>query len=317
MAAAADVVGRDRELRQGLGTLRKGANLLVTGRAGIGKTALLEALYDTLGDERPCLWVPQGTAKEQAYALAQQTHERVGLQVPEAVIPARFLGQARREGVRWGWIRRSIRRMASRECVAMVAESLAACDEPVLVFMESLELPPTQAEQFTDILEVAQVAASMDDTNRRERIRRILWRFPEQERIELRPLTREASREIAERWLESNPVRFESDRVRAAFLRAIEQDSGGVPTAIMGMLETAAAEPEVTRAKVREFTHEAGVTYIDMTPVVVLGIAVIIAARYIARGVDSAELYVLAGAGMGLAVAIRFFVMPMMSRNSR
>ena len=155
----------------------------------------------------------------------------------------------------------------------------------------------------------------MDSTNRRERIRRLLWRFPEQERIDLRPLSREASRSIAEHWLAENVVRFESPRVRSAFLRAVEQDSGGVPAAIHGMLDTAAAEPEVTRSTVRRFAHEAGVTYVDMTPVVILGVAVVIAARYVARGVESTELYVLAGIGMGLAVAVRFFVMPMMGRR--
>ena len=315
MAESAGIVGRDRELRQAASTLRKGSNLLITGRAGIGKTALLRRLHELMGGERPCLWVPEGTAKEQAYALARQTHEHVGLRVPETLIPARFLGRARREGVHWRWVGRAIRRMPSRDCVQMVADSLEASAQPVLVFMESLELPPSQAEQFAVVLEVAQVAACMDAANRRERIRRLLWRFPEQERIELRPLTREACREIAERWLDEHPVRFESDRVRAAFLRAVEQDSGGVPAAILGMLETAAAEPEVTRATVRQFSHEAGVTYVDMTPVVILGVAVVIAARYVARGVGSAELYVLAGIGMGLAVAIRFFVMPMMGRR--
>lgn len=317
MGATEALVGRDRELQSGLATLRKGANLLITGRAGIGKTALLRALHDTLADERPCFWIPDGTAKEQAYELARQTHESVGLRVPEMLIPRRFLGRARREGVRWHWIERSVRRMPSKECVLMVADSLAANGAEVLVFMESLELPPTQAEQFAAVLEVVQVAACMDSTNRRERIRRLLWQFPDQQRIELRPLTRDASREIAERWLRENPVRFESDRVRSVFLRAVEQDSGGVPAAVMGMLESAANEPEITRAKVREFAHEAGVTYIDMTPVVILGVAGVIAARYIARGVGSTELYVLAGIGIGLAVAVRFFVMPMMGRWQR
>lgn len=232
MATPAAIVGRDRELKRGLATLRKGTNLLITGRAGIGKTALLAALYAALEDERPCLWIPEGTAKEQSYHLAKQAHQRVGLRVPETLIPARFLGRARREGVHWHWIARSIRRMPSRECVAMVADSLATSDAPLLVCMESLELPPSQAEQFAVILEVAQVAAGMDSTNRRERIRRLLWRFPEQERIDLRPLSREASRSIAEQWLDENLVRFESPRVRSAFLRAVEQDSGDLNKAL-------------------------------------------------------------------------------------
>ncbi|WP_200258370.1 AAA family ATPase [Halorhodospira neutriphila] len=309
------LVGRDRELSAARETLGKGANLLVTGAAGIGKSALLRALYRELGEQRPCLWVHEGSAKEQAYELALQAHQQVGLVVPERLIPHRFLGRARREGVHWHWIQRSVRRMPARECVALVADSLARAEPPALVFFESLELPPAQADQLAAVLEAAQVAAAMDRTNRRERIRRLLWRFPERERLELRPLPGEAARAIAERWLAHYPVRFEPPRVRAAFLRAVVQDSGGVPAAIEGMLEQAASEPAVTRAKVRAFAHEAGVRYLDMTPVVVLGVAAIMAARYIARGVGSRELYVLAGVGMGLAVVVRFFVMPLMSRR--
>ena len=315
MEAVTGLVGRDRELSAARATLAKGANLLVTGAAGIGKSAFLGALYAEHRAYRPCLWISDGTARERAFELAQQAHERVGLRVPAELIPGRFLARAQREGVRWRWIERSVRRMPARDCVRMVSRSLAAADEPVLIFLESLELPPSQAEALVVLLDTAQVAAAMDEANRRERIQRILWRFPEQERIELRPLSREAARELAERWLAAYPVRFDAERTRAAFLRAVEQDSGGVPTAIRGMLETAAAEPEVTRATVRDFTHEAGVRYLDMTPVVVLGVAALIAARYIARGAGSTELYVLAGVGMGVAVAIRFFVMPMMGRR--
>ena len=309
------LVGRDRELSTARQALGKGANLLVTGAAGIGKSALLRVLYHELSEQRPCLWIQEGSAKEQAYELALQAHQEVGLVVPERLIPHRYLARARREGIQWAWIQRAVRRMPAKECVALVAESLARVEPPALVFFESLELPPVQADQLAAVLETAQVAAAMDSANRRERIRRLLWHFPERERIELRPLPGEAAREIAERWLAAHPVRFEPPRVRAAFLRAVAQDSGGVPAAIEGMLEQAASEPAVTRAQVRAFGHEAGVRYLDMTPVVVLGVAGIIAARYIARGMGSRELYVLAGIGMGLAVVVRFFIMPLMHRR--
>lgn len=315
MEAVTGLVGRDRELKAAGKTLAKGANLLVLGAAGIGKSAFLRALYNEQVQHRPVLWVSEGTAKEQAFELAWQTHEQVGLRVPAELVPNRYLVRAEQEGVHWRWIERSVRRMTVRNCIAMVKASLEATKEPVLVFVESLELSPSQVEYLVALLEVAQVAACMADTNRRERVRRLLWRFPEQERVQLQPLTREASREIAERWLAAHPVRFESERVRAVFLRVVEQESSGVPAAIRGMLEAAATEKAVTRGMVRGLSHEAGVRYIDMTPVLVLVLGALVAARYIARGTDSMELYVLAGVGLGLAVVVRFFVMPMMSRH--
>jgi len=115
-------------------------------------------------------------------------------------------------------------------------------------------------------------------------------------------------RAIAEQWLASRPVRFESERVRAAFLRAVEQDSGGVPAAIRGMLEAAAAEAMVTRSTVRAFAYQAGVRYLDMTPTLVLGLMAVVAGRYIASGTNSNELYILSGIGIALFIGVRLLM---------
>ena len=304
MDDAVGLVGRDRELGRAETAVGKGSNLLVTGRAGIGKTAFMRTLCGRArATGRACVWVPDGNAKTAVIDLARQVHETVGLRVPEDLIPPRWRVQVRRTGrVDWSRIERSVGRRPCRDNMAMIAGSLRG--HQALVFIESLEVPPSQAEFYALLPDVAQVVAAMDDANRRVRIQRLLWRFPE--RLELRPLEAEASRAIAERWLRAHPLRFESRRVREAFLRAVAQDSGGVPAAIRGMLEKAAAEPEVTLAGVREFTHDAGVRYIDMTPTLIVGFVAVIAGRYIARGLDSMELYVLSGVGIALFLGLRF-----------
>jgi hypothetical protein len=298
-------VGRDHELSLAEAALAKGNNLLVAGRAGIGKSAFLRALCERLAASRVCLWVPEGNVKAVTCDLARQVHERLGLNVPESLVPMRHRMRVRRTGhVRWEWIGRTLGRLPVRESIELVARSLAG--KNALVFIESLEVAPTQAEFFALLLEQAQVAAAMDNTNRRVRIDRLLWRF--RERIELKPLPAAQCRAIAEQWLASRPVRFESERVRAAFLRAVEQDSGGMPAAIRGMLEAAAAETEVTRATVRAFTHKAGVRYLDMTPTLVLGLMAVVAGRYIASGLNNNELYILSGVGIALFLGLRLLM---------
>lgn len=298
-------IGRDRELTLAEAALAKGNNLLVTGRAGIGKSAFLRALYERLARVRVCLWLPEGNVKAVTNDLARQVHELVGLSVPEELVPQRYRMKLRRAGrVEWEWINRAVTRLPARESMELVARSLK--DRDALVFIESLEVPPTQAEFFTVLLDNAQVAAAMDDTNRRVRIERLLWRF--RERLELKPLPAADCRAIAEQWLATRPVRFESDRVREAFLRAVEQDSGGVPAAIRGMLEAASAEAEVTRATVRAFMHRAGVRYMDMTPTLVLGMMLVVAGRYIASGLNNNELYILSGIGIALFLGLRLLM---------
>jgi hypothetical protein len=249
--------------------------------------------------------VPEGNVKAIAYDLARQVHERLGLTVPESLVPMRHRMRARRAGqVRWEWIGRTLGRLPVRESIELVARSLQG--KNALVFIESLEVAPTQAEFFALLLEQAQVAAAMDNTNRRVRIDRLLWRF--RERVELKPLPAAQCRAIAEAWLACRPVRFESERVREAFLRAVEQDSGGVPAAIRGMLEAASAEAEVTRATVRAFMHRAGVRYMDMTPTLVLGMMLVVAGRYIASGLNNNELYILSGIGIALFLGLRLLM---------
>lgn len=298
-------VGRDRELSLAEAALAKGNNLLVAGRAGIGKSAFLRALCERMAASRVCLWVPEGNVKAVTCDLARQVHALLGLNVPEDLVPPRYRMKLRRTGrVEWEWINRAVTRLPARESIELVARSLKGRN--ALVFIESLEVPPTQAEFFGLLLDVAQVAAAMDNTNRRARIERLLWRF--RERVELRPLPAAECRAIAEVWLAARPVRFESERVREAFLRAVGQDSGGVPAAIRGMLEAATAEAEVTRATVRAFMHKAGARYMDMTPTVILGMMLVVAGRYIASGLNNNELYILSGVGIALFLGVRLLL---------
>lgn len=305
MVETTGFVGRDHELMLAVAVLEKGNNLLVTGRAGIGKSAFLRALHDRLRMERMCLWVPAGNVKAVTFDLARQAHAVVGLSVPENLLPLRHRIKARRTGrVEWEWINRALARMPVRESMELLAHSLK--NKNALVFIESLEVPPTQAEFFAQLIEETQVAAAMDDSNRRNRIDRLLWRF--RERIELKPLPASDCRAIANDWLAVRPVRFESERVREAFLRAVEQDSGGVPAAVRGMLEAASSEAEITRSTVRGFAHRAGVRYMDMTPTLVIGVMLVVAGRYIARGLNDNELYVLSGVGVALFLGLRLLL---------
>jgi len=248
-------------------------------------------------EDRLCLWAGDRNAKALLFELVEQTHHRIGLAVPERLLAPRIQAKARRAGsVRWEWVVKPLERATTKDLAAILVDSLR--DRGALVFIESLEVAPTLAELFADPTETCQVAAAMDAKNRRVRIEKLLWQF--QVTIELGPLTQKQARAIAEHWLDESPIRFHSHRVRASFLRHVAQDSGGVPAAIEGMLVAAANDGEVTPAKVRSYAHEAGVTYLDMTPVVILGAVVFMAMRYISRGISETELLVLSGVGSAL-----------------
>ena len=173
-------VGRARESDDALTAIRRGANVLIHGRAGIGKSAFLRHLRNRLeGGDLPVVFVPAGTTKSSLLELARQIHERCGLAVPEALLPPRTLARARREGsLPWNDLVRPLRRLPVSDTVALLENSLRR--QRFLVLLETLEVPPSQAELFAVILDCAQVVACMDDSNRRVRIDRLLWRFQAQ-----------------------------------------------------------------------------------------------------------------------------------------
>ena len=305
MEAVTGLVGRELELSEALAALRAGNSLVVKGRAGIGKTALLRQLHRLLKDELPCFWLADTNAKAAVFDLAEQVHRRLSLQVPERLIPERYRARAHQTGlVEWAWIKRSLSRAPMRETADLLLASLRG--RGAIVFLEALEVAPTQAELYHDLAEVAQLAAAMDEDNRRVRIQRLLWRF--QKTLELKPLTRSQSKALVECWQEHRPIRFSSDRVRQAFVRAVVQDSGGVPAAIAGMLQAAGNDGEVTPASIRAYRHEAGTRYLDMTPALVLLVIGFMAMRYVSRGIGQVELLVMSGVGSALFYGLSIFL---------
>jgi hypothetical protein len=50
------------------------------------------------------------------------------------------------------------------------------------------------------------------------------------------------------------------------------------------------------------------VRYVDFTPVMIVGGAMIVATRYVAMGIGDRSLYIMAGIGAALFLSIRFFM---------
>lgn len=74
------------------------------------------------------------------------------------------------------------------------------------------------------------------------------------------------------------------------------------------MVDDSAKERVVDKRQIREMRHQAGVRYLDFTPVVMVAGAFIIGARYLAIGLGDTELYILAGMAAALFLSLRFFL---------
>ncbi len=306
-------VGRTAEIAQALKTLRIGNSLLIKGPPGIGKRALLHEVRRQLTSERICLWPTLATPKQFVAELAEQVHQALGLTVPERLIPPRFRAEANRTGtIAWRHIQRTLLRQPAQEVILLVLSSLEGRNDVVL-FVESLEVPPSQADMLHQLAEHCQVAAGIEDSNRRNKVMRLLWRF--QLTIELKPLIGSESRALVECRLAVDAIEFESAKVREAFIAQVVREARGIPAALEGMLATAVNEREVTRRSLTGFHHESAITYIDMTPMVLIVVAALMALRYISRGLAVQELMVLAGVGTSLFSLLLFFARRMSSQG--
>jgi len=184
--------------------------------------------------------------------------------------------------------------MASRGAAPLVLAALAGQDD-VTPFGQSLEIPPTQADMLHQLAEQVQIAATVEDSNRRNRIIRLLWRF--QVTLDLKPLVRWEVRDWAALWFAANPLDFESPRAREAFFTAVT-----------------AQDREENRTSFAGYRHDAAITCLDMTPMLVIAVAAFMALRYIGRGAWLQELMVLAGVGSSVFWMEVFFARRMGGR---
>jgi hypothetical protein len=81
------------------------------------------------------------------------------------------------------------------------------------------------------------------------------------------------------------------------------------------MFVTALNERMVTRSSLHQFHHESSITYIDMTPMLLIAAVSLMALRYVSRGVGIQELMVLAGVGTSLFSLMLFFARRMSSQG--
>jgi hypothetical protein len=276
------VIGRESERARLLANVARGRHTLLVGKIGAGKTHLLRAVAAELPE---AVYVPHlQPLRLSLLGLSEilHAHGRLVLAAGAATPPC------------WPECARLLGRVTVRELTAIIVASLRA--HPTVLILDQLEAAtPAMAPVLEACLDAAVVLGATREC--RPGLQKLWWAF---ERLDLPPLTREEAKALL--WASVDRARIPDV---ALFEAIVLEQAAGNPHAIVEMARQVAGEEPVALEAIRALQHGAGLRYLDLTPVLLLIAAGLVATRFVALGLDDRDLYILAGTLGALFFAVR------------
>lgn len=302
MKTITGLIGRDDVVETVAREARKGRHLLLTGPVGIGKSAVLEAVIDRLllRQQRVVIHVSEHQAKGQFLELARGLLES-GLLKPSALELDERLDALDPAALEWVKLKRQVNRISIRDLCAVIIPALHAHPGRVLIAVEDLTaVTPTLVAFWLAILDAAQLIACA--SVKKPNVAKLWWKLAE---IEIPPLAPEHARAIAQTYLQQTGMLVESPPL---FIAHLVQQANGNPQALADVLADSSKERVVDKQRIRAMKHAAGVRYLDFTPVMIVALASVVGARYLAIGTGDTELYIFAGMLAAVVISVRVFI---------
>jgi energy-coupling factor transporter ATP-binding protein EcfA2 len=323
--------GRDELIHEVASEIKKGKHLVLTGAIGVGKSSVLreslkhierrvserrhfnpltESQPLPVEDQRQCrrrqrqqvlVYITEHQAKAQFVQMAKRLLE-TGVLRPSALGLAKKFDTIPTEELDWTELRRTVNRASLRDVSGSIISAIYAYEGKVVIAVDDMtNLTPTQQAFWLAIFEHAQVIACASD--RKHGLRKLWWKMKV---IEVPALKPESAIALVRDYIAKQGMMIESPDLYVAH---VVKQANGNPQAMMDMLSESAKEKRVNKQQIRAMRHAAGVSYLDFTPVMILFGAGIVSTRYLAMGIGDTALYILAGIGAALFLAIRFLFM--------
>lgn len=324
------LVGRDNLVEKAAQEVRKGRHVILTGGVGIGKSSVLDAILERLerrreerapvdsetddppsepNTDRPSqrqrrtqtvIHINDHQPKAQFICIARKLLAAGLLDPLTLELPEQFQDMPP-ELIEWAKIRRHVNRLSMRDLTAAIIPALHDHHGKVIIAVDDLtSVTPTLVAFWLAVFDAAQVigCASVKKAN----LNKLWWKMTE---IAIPPLPPEATREIVQTYITKQGMLIESPGL---FIGHVVKQSGGNPQAIADMLDDSAKERLVDKQRIREMRHAAGVRYFDFTPVMIVALASVVGARYLAIGTGDTELYIFAGMIAAVVISLRVFL---------
>ena len=296
------LIGREDLVEQIAREARKGRHLILTGPVGIGKSVVLEAVIERLllRQNLTVIQVGEHQAKGQFLEMARGLLES-GLLKPSALELDDRLDGVDPAALEWVKIKRQVTRLSIRDLCAVIVPVLHEQRGQVLIAVDDLtQVTPTLVAFWLAVCDAAQIIACA--SARKPNVAKLWWKLAE---IEIPPLSQDSARTLAQTYLQQTGTLVESPPLLIAH---VVQQANGNPQALADLLADASKERLVDKRKIREMRHAAGVRYLDFTPVMIVALASIVGARYLAMGTGDTELYIFAGMLAAVVISVRVFL---------
>ena len=320
------LIGRDALVEKAAQEVRKGRHVILTGKVGVGKSSVLNAILARLErrqSERAPVDVETddpprepNTEPNTGRPSQRQRRTRTVIHIADHQPKAQFICIARKllevglldplalelpEQIPWAKIRRQVSRLSMRDLTAAIIPALHDHHGKVIIAVDDLtSVTPTLVAFWLAVFDAAQVIGCA--SQKKANLNKLWWKMTE---IEIPPLPPEATRQIVETYITRQGMLIESPGL---FVGHVVKQSGGNPQAIADMLDDSSKERLVDKQRIREMRHAAGVRYFDFTPVMIVALASIVGARYLAIGTGDTELYIFAGMVAAVVISLRVFL---------
>jgi replication-associated recombination protein RarA len=284
----AKLTKREKQKKEILQLLSRKQNVFLIGQGGIGKTKLLKDIAAELGPEAYYLesLAPAKSTLKAAYAELGDYHadDLKQMKVSSWTVP---------------------------QLVKAIISELEGQDF-VLILDHLDRITVASSEWLRELAEsdVTILAAARETKEHKELLDRFFWTT---QTVTLQPLSDGELSDIVRECVNdpAAPLEFRDAEAERFFVKTVLNHAKGIPLVAVQMCKKAAGVKSVSMTFVREHLmtpHSASVKYDDLTPLVLIPIALVGALRYLGRGMGNVELYVLAGSLMAAAVVIRLLM---------
>jgi len=286
------MIGREEEQNQLLEKIRKGQHTLLVGDIGVGKTHLLKEVQSQL--DKVIYLESMSPLRSALLEILQSLHQNDDLEIKE--IETEYLT--------WDQLLKKLNRLNIKELLAAIQKNLSGKGY-ILLFDHLETVTPSISKRVEALMESTTIIGAANQLKASQK--KLWWQF---EKIELLPLNKEESRQLLWSLISKDNI----DDVELLEQIVLNQASGN-PLAIQELASKVQREENLTQESIRELRHSAGEKFIDITPVFFIIGALVIAARFIALGLNSTELYILAGVACGFFMGLRYFLYRSMRRD--